>query len=69
MARIMTGPKRLSARQLQVAQLVTKGLTNEQIATQLGIAKRTVDAHLQNIYAKTGANSRTRLTNWLLDRF
>jgi Response regulator containing a CheY-like receiver domain and an HTH DNA-binding domain len=34
------------------------GLTNAQIAEQLGVSKRTVDTHVQNIKDKLGARNR-----------
>ena len=40
-------------------------MTSKQIARQLCIAKRTVDAHLRAAYAKTGTGTRVRLANWL----
>jgi non-specific serine/threonine protein kinase len=67
MAGIVTGSTLLSPRQSEIAELVAKGLTNKEIAGRLKIAKRTVDAHLQHIFAKAGVNSRVRLTLWLAD--
>jgi DNA-binding NarL/FixJ family response regulator len=58
----------LSARQSEVAELVAKGLTSKEICGQLGIALGTVETHVRRIYRKTGVNSRTLLTAWVIDR-
>jgi DNA-binding CsgD family transcriptional regulator len=50
---------RLSARENQVLALVAEGLTNSQIATRLDVRPRTVDKHLENVYAKLGVGNRT----------
>lgn len=55
----------LSARELQVAVLITEGLTNLEIARRLVISKRTVDAHVRNILAKGHLASRTHVAAWV----
>src|SRR5690348_15445951 len=42
----------LSARELEVLELVSAGLTNEAIAGRLSLSPRTIERHLTNIYAK-----------------
>jgi pimeloyl-ACP methyl ester carboxylesterase/DNA-binding CsgD family transcriptional regulator len=42
----------LSARELEVLELVAAGLTNEAIAERLYLSVRTVERHLSNVYAK-----------------
>jgi DNA-binding NarL/FixJ family response regulator len=49
----------LTDREMEVLQLVAKGLTNYQTARQLGVSVRTVEAHLTHIYAKLDVRSRT----------
>jgi DNA-binding NarL/FixJ family response regulator len=49
----------LTAREMDVLQLVAQGLTNYQTARQLGVSVRTVEAHLTHIYAKLDVRSRT----------
>lgn len=44
-----------------VARLVSEGLTSRQIAEQLFISPRTVDAHLSHIFRKLGISGRARL--------
>jgi DNA-binding CsgD family transcriptional regulator len=56
----------LSDREIQVIELVAAGLTNEQIADQLEISKRTVDNHISNILTKTNTQNRVSLVTWAL---
>lgn len=45
----------LSAREAQIARLVSQGYMNQQIAKQLGIAERTVKLHRMHMMRKLGA--------------
>jgi predicted ATPase/DNA-binding CsgD family transcriptional regulator len=49
----------LTAREVEVLQLVANGLSNAEIADRLVLSKRTVHAHLRSVYDKLGVNSRT----------
>ena len=51
-------PANLTERQLMILESVTRGLTNPEIATQLGISEIGVKKHLQVIFAKIGAATR-----------
>ncbi len=55
-------PGHLTAREQEIASLVTAGLSNRQIAEKLFISRRTVDAHLEHIFGKLGITSRVTLT-------
>jgi DNA-binding NarL/FixJ family response regulator len=57
----------LSEREVEIIELVATGLTNQEIALQLTISKRTVDNHVSNIFTKTGAKNRVALLNWAMD--
>jgi len=52
----------LTSREREIAALIAEGLPNRQIADRLGIAKRTVDTHVEHIYSKLGISSRVQLT-------
>lgn len=49
----------LTDRELAVLRLLAEGLPNKQVAARLGISRRTVERHCDNIYAKLGVGSRT----------
>jgi DNA-binding NarL/FixJ family response regulator len=49
----------LTAKELQILNLLSTGLTNSEIAKELWIAEQTVKFHLSNIYRKLGAKGRT----------
>jgi DNA-binding NarL/FixJ family response regulator len=49
----------LTAREMEVLQLMAQGLANKQIALKLGISEHTVKFHLSSLYAKLGISSRT----------
>ena len=51
----------LTAREREIADLVAAGHTNREIAEQLVLSTRTIEAHLRNIYAKLGVRSRVEL--------
>lgn len=46
----------LSPRQLEVAQLISEGLTDKEIAKRMGISYWTVHAMMHSIRARTGMN-------------
>lgn len=60
-------PTLLTKREQQVAELVATGLTNEAIANQLVISRRTVEGHVEHVLTKLGFTSRTQLAVWVAD--
>lgn len=50
----------LSEREIEVLQMIARGLSNQVIATRLVLSPHTVKTHTRNIYSKLGVNSRTQ---------
>jgi HD-GYP domain-containing protein (c-di-GMP phosphodiesterase class II) len=70
--RRVAGPAGLTAREVEVLACIARGATTNDVARQLGISKKTAGTHIERIYAKTGASSRSTATlfalrNGLLD--
>lgn len=53
-----TGIESLSGREREVAELITAGLTNPQIAEQLYLSVRTVESHVSRIFGKLDVSNR-----------
>ena len=51
----------LTAREREIAGLIAAGRTNREVAEQLVLSTRTVEAHLRSIFAKLGVRSRVEL--------
>jgi DNA-binding CsgD family transcriptional regulator/tetratricopeptide (TPR) repeat protein len=66
------GPERrlaeLTAREREIADLVTEGLTSPAIADRLCLSRRTVETHVSRIYRKTGVSSRAALAGLMTGR-
>jgi len=63
-------PKRtfgLTAREMEVVNLITEGCTNKDIAKQFGISEETVKRHLTNIFNKLGVGNRLELALFALN--
>ena len=56
----------LTARERQISELISNGLTNKEIAEQLVLSERTVEGHVANIFNKLGVSSRTQIAAWFL---
>ena len=52
-------PQELHEREMEILKLVAKGMGNKEVASELSISVRTVQAHLVNIYNKLNVSSRT----------
>ena len=55
---------RLTARQGEVAALVTHGLTNREIGERLGIDERSAEGHVERIRIRLGVRSRAQIAAW-----
>jgi DNA-binding NarL/FixJ family response regulator len=53
------GPRRLTQRELEVLHLVARGDTDQGIADQLYLSRRTINCHVASILAKLDVRSRT----------
>ncbi len=60
--------KELSKREKEIIGLISKGLISDEIAKELGISTRTVDAHRSNAMQKTGANNSAHLIMICIER-
>jgi DNA-binding CsgD family transcriptional regulator/tetratricopeptide (TPR) repeat protein len=58
----------LTPREREVAEEVAKGLTNRQVATELGISERTVHAHVRRILRKLSLGSRAQIAAWVIEQ-
>ena len=58
----------LTLRELEVTKLIAEGLTSDEIAATLVIAKATVNRHRDNILEKLGMRNRVELTRYAIKR-
>jgi DNA-binding CsgD family transcriptional regulator len=56
----------LSPRESEIAVLIASAMSNRQIAQQLVLSERTVEAHVRSILAKLGFSRRTEIATWSL---
>ncbi len=57
----------LTRREREVASLIAQGSTNHEIADELVVSQRTVEAHVANILAKLGFTSRAQVAAWAVE--
>jgi HD-GYP domain-containing protein (c-di-GMP phosphodiesterase class II) len=58
----------LTRRELDVLRLVARGQTLKEMGRSLGIAPKTADNHIQNLYAKIGVRTRAGATLFAVER-
>ncbi|MBO7940922.1 response regulator transcription factor, partial [Streptomyces sp. S9] len=61
-------PVQLTARQYEVAMLVSQGLTNRQISQQLRLSEWTVVNHVRQVMRRLDVPSRIHVAQWVLNR-
>lgn len=57
-----SGPAGLSPREIEVLTLIARGASTRQVAQRLYITPKTAETHIERIYAKTGASTRSTAT-------
>jgi predicted ATPase/DNA-binding NarL/FixJ family response regulator len=63
-----SAPSVLTGRELEIAALIARGLSNRGIADELVISPATAARHVANIFAKLGFSSRAQLAAWVVER-
>lgn len=58
----------LTERELEIAALIAVGKSSREIAAQLVLSKRTIDAHTANILSKLGFSSRIQIARWAVEK-
>jgi DNA-binding NarL/FixJ family response regulator len=61
-------PAGLTAREVEVLQLIAAGHANKEIAAQLFLSEKTVSRHLSNIFTKIGVSSRAAATAFAFEQ-
>lgn len=56
---------RPTKREREIAELIALGHSNQEIADELVLSRRTVEAHVQHLLAKLGFNTRTQIAAWV----
>ncbi|WP_369008993.1 ATP-binding protein [Nocardia cyriacigeorgica] len=58
----------LTPREIEIAELISQGLTNKKIAQRLVIAQRTAEGHVERILRKLDCDSRAQVAAWWKER-
>ncbi len=61
-------PETLTPRQMEILRLLAKGLSNQEIAGEIGVSNATVVTHVRNVFAKLGVCNRVEATLYALDQ-
>ena len=67
--RVVTHGMHVTPRQAQILDLVALGLSDKEIANQLGVSARTVQSHMDRLFLEHGLHKRAAVVAaWLRDR-
>lgn len=58
----------LTPREREIAELVTQGMSNKEIAASLVISQRTAEGHVEHILVKLGFTARSQIAGWVTER-
>ena len=58
----------IHSRQLEIIQLIARGMSNKEIGAALGISDKTVGSHINSIFRKLGVNTRTEAVFHAINR-
>ena len=58
----------LTKREIDISLKIAEGKSNQQIGDELGLSKRTVDTHKQNVFIKLAFNKSTQLTQYVITK-
>jgi DNA-binding NarL/FixJ family response regulator len=58
---------KLTTTECNVLRYVARGLSNKEIAKELGVSLRTAESHVSNMLQKTTLTNRTELTRWAIE--
>jgi DNA-binding NarL/FixJ family response regulator len=58
----------LTRREREIADLITRGLSNREIANALVISLRTAEGHVEHILAKLGFTNRVQIASWVAEQ-
>jgi DNA-binding NarL/FixJ family response regulator len=59
------GASLITRRELEIAELITAGMSNREIARKLFLSERTVDNHVQHLLNKLTFHSRAQIAAWV----
>ena len=68
-AQTTAGFRNMSARLLQVCDLLSIGFTNKEIAATLGLSPATIKIYVRNVFEILGTSNRVKAARWYWEHF